>query len=96
MNGRFLLNRQQGKVLGVAAGLADWTGIDALVIPHKTTGEVFQNAVDLMTTLNAAAAAAAAEGISRADDPSRGVPGRADDHPHARQPGARTLSGRGT
>ena len=32
MNGRFLLNRQQGKVMGVAAGLADWTGIDALLI----------------------------------------------------------------
>ena len=32
MNGRFLLNRQQGKVLGVAAGLADWTGVDALLI----------------------------------------------------------------
>lgn len=32
MNGRFLLNRQQGKVLGVAAGLADWTGIDPLLI----------------------------------------------------------------
>ena len=32
MNGRFLLNRQSGKVLGVAAGLADWSGIDPLVI----------------------------------------------------------------
>lgn len=32
MNGRFLLNRQQGKVLGVAAGIADWTGVDALLI----------------------------------------------------------------
>ena len=32
MNGRFLVNRQQGKVLGVAAGLADWTGIDPLLI----------------------------------------------------------------
>ena len=32
MNQRFLLNREQGKVMGVAAGLADWTGIDALVI----------------------------------------------------------------
>jgi phage shock protein C len=31
MNGRFLLNRQQGKVMGVAAGLADWTGVDVLV-----------------------------------------------------------------
>lgn len=32
MNGRFLINRQQGKVLGVAAGLADWTGVDPLLI----------------------------------------------------------------
>jgi len=32
MNQRFLLNRAQGKVMGVAAGLADWTGVDALVI----------------------------------------------------------------
>lgn len=32
MNGRFLLNRSQGKIMGVAAGLADYTGIDALVI----------------------------------------------------------------
>ena len=32
MNGRFVVNRTQGKVMGVAAGLADWTGIDALLI----------------------------------------------------------------
>ena len=32
MNGRFLLNRSQGKVMGIAAGLADWTGIDVLLI----------------------------------------------------------------
>ncbi|MEO6581656.1 MAG: PspC domain-containing protein [Sphingomicrobium sp.] len=32
MNQRFLLNREQAKVMGVAAGLADWTGVDALVI----------------------------------------------------------------
>lgn len=32
MNGRFLLNREQGKVLGVASGLADWTGVDVLII----------------------------------------------------------------
>ncbi|WP_118858053.1 PspC domain-containing protein [Sphingomonas mesophila] len=32
MNGRFVINRQHGKVMGVAAGLADWTGIDALLI----------------------------------------------------------------
>ena len=29
---RFILNREQGKVMGVAAGLADATGVDALVI----------------------------------------------------------------
>jgi phage shock protein C len=32
MNGRFLLNRRDGKIMGVAAGLADTTGIDALII----------------------------------------------------------------
>jgi len=32
MNGRFLLNRSDGKIMGVAAGLGDWTGIDPLVI----------------------------------------------------------------
>jgi phage shock protein C len=32
MNQRFLLNREQGKVMGVAAGFADMTGIDPLFI----------------------------------------------------------------
>ena len=32
MNQRFLLNREQAKVMGVAAGLAEYTGVDALVI----------------------------------------------------------------
>ena len=32
MNGRFLINRRDGKVLGVAAGLADYSGMDPLVI----------------------------------------------------------------
>lgn len=32
MNGRFVLNRQQSKVMGVAAGFADWTGVDVLII----------------------------------------------------------------
>ena len=32
MNGRFLLNRDQGKVMGIAAGMADWTGVDVLII----------------------------------------------------------------
>lgn len=32
MNGRFLLNRDDRKLMGVAAGLADYTGIDATLI----------------------------------------------------------------
>jgi phage shock protein C len=32
MNGRFVLNRNRAKVMGVAAGLADWTGIDVLAV----------------------------------------------------------------
>jgi phage shock protein C len=32
MNGRFLINRRDAKVMGVAAGLADYTGIDATLI----------------------------------------------------------------
>ena len=32
MNQRFVLNRSQGKVMGVAAGLADWTGVDVLLV----------------------------------------------------------------
>ena len=32
MNGRVLINRQDAKIMGVAAGIADWTGVDALII----------------------------------------------------------------
>ena len=32
MDNRFVLNRSQGKVMGVAAGLADSTGVDVLLI----------------------------------------------------------------
>ena len=32
MNGRFLLNRSRAKVMGVAAGISDWTGIDILAV----------------------------------------------------------------
>ena len=32
MNGRFLINRREAKVLGVAAGIADYTGLDPLLI----------------------------------------------------------------
>ena len=32
MNGRFLINRRDAKVMGVAAGLADYSGIDPLLI----------------------------------------------------------------
>jgi phage shock protein C len=32
MNNRFLLNREEGKVMGVAAGLADYSGVDPLIV----------------------------------------------------------------
>ena len=32
MNGRFLVNRRDARFMGVAAGLADYTGIDPLII----------------------------------------------------------------
>ena len=32
MTGRFVLNRPQGKIMGIASGLADRTGIDVLMI----------------------------------------------------------------
>jgi phage shock protein C len=32
VNGRFLLNRREAKIMGVAAGLADYTGADPLLI----------------------------------------------------------------
>jgi len=32
MNGRFLVNRGDAKIMGVAAGLADYTGLDATII----------------------------------------------------------------
>ena len=32
MNGRFLLNRSDRKIMGVAAGLGDFTGVDPLMI----------------------------------------------------------------
>lgn len=32
MNGRFLLNRPRSKVMGVCAGLADFFGIDVLIV----------------------------------------------------------------
>ena len=32
MNGRFLINRRDARIMGVAAGLADYTGIDPLLI----------------------------------------------------------------
>ena len=32
MNGRFLVNRSDAKVMGVASGLADYTGVDATLI----------------------------------------------------------------
>ena len=32
MNQRFLINRGDAKIMGVAAGLADYTGIDPLIV----------------------------------------------------------------
>src|SRR5690349_12722766 len=32
VNGRFVLNRSEGKLMGVAAGLGDYTGVDPLLI----------------------------------------------------------------
>jgi len=32
MNGRFLINRGDAEVMGVAAGLADYTGIDPTIV----------------------------------------------------------------
>ena len=32
MNQRFLINRGHGKIMGVAAGLADYTGVDPTII----------------------------------------------------------------
>jgi len=32
MNHRFLINRRDAKIMGVAAGLADYTGFDPLLI----------------------------------------------------------------
>lgn len=32
MTARFILNRSDGKVMGVAAGLADYTGVDVTLI----------------------------------------------------------------
>jgi phage shock protein C len=32
MNGRFLINRRDAKVMGVAAGVADYTGVDPTIV----------------------------------------------------------------
>ena len=32
MNGRFLINRRDAKVMGVAAGIADYSGIDPTLV----------------------------------------------------------------
>jgi phage shock protein C len=32
MNGRFLINRRDAKIMGVAAGLADYSGVDPTLI----------------------------------------------------------------
>ena len=32
MNGRFLINRRDAKIMGVAAGIADYSGVDPTVV----------------------------------------------------------------
>ena len=32
MNGRFILNPARAKVMGVCSGLADWLGVDVLIV----------------------------------------------------------------
>jgi phage shock protein C len=32
MNGRFLINRNNAKIMGVGAGIADYTGIDPTIV----------------------------------------------------------------
>jgi phage shock protein C len=32
MNGRFLINRGDARIMGVAAGIADYTGIDPTIV----------------------------------------------------------------
>jgi phage shock protein C len=32
VSNRFLINRSDAKIMGVAAGIADYTGVDALII----------------------------------------------------------------
>jgi phage shock protein C len=32
MNNRFLLNRSDGKVMGVASGIADYSGVDPTIV----------------------------------------------------------------
>ena len=32
MNGRFLINRRDAKVMGVAAGIADYSGVDPTIV----------------------------------------------------------------
>ena len=32
MEGRFLINRRDAKIMGVGAGLADWLNVDPLIV----------------------------------------------------------------
>jgi len=32
MNGRFLINRRDAKIMGVAAGVSDYTGVDPTIV----------------------------------------------------------------
>lgn len=38
MNGRFVLNPAKAKVMGVCAGLADWFGVDVLLVRLAVIG----------------------------------------------------------
>ncbi|WP_308515241.1 PspC domain-containing protein [Sphingomonas flavescens] len=38
MNGRFLINRGDAKVMGVAAGIADYSGIDPTIVRLALVG----------------------------------------------------------
>ncbi len=38
MNGRFTINRRDAKVMGVAAGLSDYTGVDPTIVRVAIVG----------------------------------------------------------
>lgn len=38
MNGRFILNPAKAKAMGVCSGLADWLGVDVLIVRLAVIG----------------------------------------------------------